>query len=102
MRTVEPCGIDLAALDIAVAIPCLNEEVTIADLIDRIDEVIPTARIYVMDNASTDATPESCQHYADLDPRIRGIRHPRNIGAAKIIINRNARGLCQSLTIAKL
>lgn len=56
MRTIPPCTIDLSALDIAVAIPCLNEEVTIADLIDRIDEVLPTARIYVMDNASTDET----------------------------------------------
>jgi glycosyltransferase involved in cell wall biosynthesis len=56
MRSTDPCSLDLAALDIAVAIPCLNEELTIADLVDRIDEVIPTARIYVMDNGSTDET----------------------------------------------
>lgn len=56
MRSIDPCSIDLAALDIAVAIPCQNEELTIADLVDRIDEVIPTARIYVMDNGSTDDT----------------------------------------------
>jgi len=58
MKTVETPEIDLNTLDIAVAIPCLNEEVTIADLVDRVDEVLPMARIYVMDNASTDATAE--------------------------------------------
>src|SRR5262249_9839881 len=33
-------------------------------------------------NASTDSTPDICQHYAQQDSRIRYFRQPRNIGLA--------------------
>jgi len=54
--------IGLEALDIstgiAVLIPCLNEELTIAQVINRFHTELPGARIYVFDNNSTDRTVE--------------------------------------------
>jgi glycosyltransferase involved in cell wall biosynthesis len=36
--------------------------------------------LIISDNASTDSTPDICQHYAQQDSRIRYFRQPRNIG----------------------
>lgn len=44
------------ALDIAVIIPCYNEGDTIRRVVDGFARVLPTARIYVFDNNSTDRT----------------------------------------------
>ena len=42
--------------DIAVIIPCLNEELTIAEVVGDFRRALPDARVYVFDNNSTDAT----------------------------------------------
>ncbi len=42
--------------DIAVLLPCYNEAITIAGVIEGFRESLPDARIYVFDNASTDDT----------------------------------------------
>jgi len=44
------------ALEIAVLIPCLNEEGGIADVVAGFRAALPGAAIYVYDNASTDET----------------------------------------------
>lgn len=41
---------------IAVAIPCLNEESTVGQVIENFRRVLPGATIYVIDNASSDET----------------------------------------------
>lgn len=41
---------------LAVVLPCLNEAPAIAGVIEAFAAALPTARIYVIDNASTDAT----------------------------------------------
>jgi glycosyltransferase involved in cell wall biosynthesis len=46
---------------IAILIPALNEEQTIADVIHSFRAVVPEARIIVFDNASTDATSEKAR-----------------------------------------
>ena len=43
-------------LDIAVIIPCLNEEASIGKVVLEAKRQLPEARIYVYDNASTDNT----------------------------------------------
>jgi glycosyltransferase involved in cell wall biosynthesis len=43
---------------IAVVIPCFNEEVTIADVVQKFRRELPDARICVFDNNSTDRTVE--------------------------------------------
>ena len=50
---------DFGDLSIAVVIPCLDEEVAIARVVDDFRAVLPTARIHVYDNASTDGTAEA-------------------------------------------
>ena len=45
-------------LQIAVIIPCLNEEAAIASVIEDVRQHLPEATIYVYDNASTDQTAE--------------------------------------------
>ena len=45
-------------LDIAVLIPCHNEEATVGRVVEQFREVLPLARVYVYDNNSTDRTIE--------------------------------------------
>jgi len=45
-------------MDIAILIPCFNEEKTIGQVIQDFREVLPEAKIYVGDNNSTDQTAE--------------------------------------------
>jgi glycosyltransferase involved in cell wall biosynthesis len=46
---------------VAVLIPCYNEEVTIAKVIQDFRAVLPSAKIYVCDNNSTDHTVEAAR-----------------------------------------
>ncbi len=43
-------------IDIAVLIPCFNEEAAIADVVGAFRDALPASRIYVYDNNSTDRT----------------------------------------------
>ncbi|MGH9299841.1 MAG: glycosyltransferase, partial [Acidimicrobiales bacterium] len=43
---------------IAVLVPCLNEESTIATVVRSFHEALPSSTIYVYDNNSTDRTAE--------------------------------------------
>lgn len=45
-----------AAPRIAVLVPCYNEEVTIAKVVNDFRLILPDAKVYVFDNNSTDAT----------------------------------------------
>jgi glycosyltransferase involved in cell wall biosynthesis len=45
-----------ASSQVAVVIPCLNEELTIGGVIDAFRATLPAARIVVIDNGSDDAT----------------------------------------------
>src|SRR5205807_3510355 len=47
-----------SAARIAVLIPCHNEELTVAEVINAFGNELPQARIYVFDNNSTDGTAE--------------------------------------------
>jgi len=47
---------DINAVDIAVLVPCHNEETAIAKVVGDFRGALPSARIYVYDNRSTDAT----------------------------------------------
>lgn len=54
------------------AIPCLNEELSIATVIEKIKAACPGSRIIVFDNASTDRTVEiarSCGAEVVIEPR---------------------------------
>ena len=56
---------DISGYAIAVIIPCYNEQQTIGKVIDDMRASLPTASIYVYDNASSDDTPiEASKHGA--------------------------------------
>jgi glycosyltransferase involved in cell wall biosynthesis len=46
---------------VAVVIPCLNEELTVGNVIDGFRAALPEAEIYVFDNNSTDRTAEAAR-----------------------------------------
>ena len=43
-------------LEIAVIIPCFNEEAAISNVVNEFAQILPQAEVYVFDNASTDNT----------------------------------------------
>jgi hypothetical protein len=49
---------DLNDVNVAVIIPCYNEEVAIGKVVADFRRALPKARVYVYDNASTDRTAE--------------------------------------------
>ncbi|MBQ9021863.1 MAG: glycosyltransferase [Eggerthellaceae bacterium] len=55
-----------ASHDIAVLIPCYNEEVTIAKVIDDFAASLPQAKIYVYDNNSSDDTAQIAQEHGAI------------------------------------
>ncbi|MEC9375601.1 MAG: glycosyltransferase [Pseudomonadota bacterium] len=48
-------------LEIAVLIPCFNEEVTVQDVVAKFKNALPNAEIYVYDNNSSDQTAEKAK-----------------------------------------
>src|SRR5262249_26664460 len=57
---------------IAVIIPCYNEEITIGKVIDDLRRELPEADIYVFDNCSTDSTAEMAREH-----RAKVLKEPR-------------------------
>jgi glycosyltransferase involved in cell wall biosynthesis len=47
---------EFTGTDIAVIVPCYNEAAAVGKVVDELRESLPTARIYVYDNNSTDDT----------------------------------------------
>ncbi len=48
--------VSIADHDIAVILPCFNEEIAVAQTVEAFRSALPSARVYVFDNNSTDAT----------------------------------------------
>ncbi|WP_108816394.1 glycosyltransferase family 2 protein [Loktanella sp. Alg231-35] len=55
-RPDPPVGVDNQPLEIAVLIPCYNEEASIGIVVNDFLQALPHATIYVYDNNSTDGT----------------------------------------------
>jgi glycosyltransferase involved in cell wall biosynthesis len=53
----------MGTTNLAVIIPCYNEEVTIGQVITKMQTILPEAKIYVFDNKSTDRTDEIARSY---------------------------------------
>jgi glycosyltransferase involved in cell wall biosynthesis len=64
--------------EIAVIIPCLNEAGGIADVVRAFRAVLPTAAIYVYDNASTDGTARVAEA-AGAQVRLESMRGKGNV-----------------------
>src|ERR1019366_4388459 len=64
-RTASPSKVEDPAprpshheLDVAVPLPCRNEEPAIGSVVERFRRALPNATVYVYDNASSDRTAE--------------------------------------------
>ena len=51
----------ISEYEIAVLIPCRNEESTIKKVVEGFKQNLPEATVYVYDNASTDSTFKKAQ-----------------------------------------
>jgi len=84
--------------NICVVIPAFNEEKRIETTLNSIPEYI--FRIYIVDDASTDRTPEIIQKCAENDARIKHIRHDKNKGVGASIASGYREALKESMDIA--
>src|SRR5690349_14257253 len=64
---------------VAVLVPCYNEELTIAKVIDDHKRVLPTADIYVYDNNSADKTAQIAKEHGAI------VRHEYRQGKGNVI-----------------
>jgi glycosyltransferase involved in cell wall biosynthesis len=69
---------------VSILIPVFNREKYIAECIESAkNQSISDIEIIIVDNASTDKTPEICQKYAEEDSRIRYFQNSNNIGPVR-------------------
>ena len=69
---------------VAVVVPAYNEELLLADTLAAIPAFVD--RIYVVDDASRDATVERAERAAAAEPRIAVIVHEKNGGVGAAIV----------------
>ncbi len=65
--------------DVAVLIPCLNEELTVADVVKDFRTALPDSNVYVYDNASEDATAQRALEAGAI------VRHEPNRGKGTVV-----------------
>jgi SAM-dependent methyltransferase len=74
---------------LTVLVPVYNErhlvEPSLRRVLDLRHELIRSLEVIVVDDGSTDGTPDVVQRLADQDPRLRFIRHERNQGKGAAI-----------------
>lgn len=69
---------------ISLFLPAFNEEQNVSFMVGRASEVLERLgvewEIIVVDDGSTDSTPRIVRELSERDPRIRLVRHERNLG----------------------
>src|SRR5665647_1104077 len=84
--------------NISVVIPAYNEELLIGPTLASVPDYV--FRIYAVDDASTDRTPEIIREYAEKDIRIIHIRHEINGGVGASIATGYREALKEGMDIA--
>ena len=69
---------------VAVVVPAYNEEMLIGETLSGIPDFV--ARVYVVNDCSTDRTQEVVDYYAEHDPSVIPIRHEVNQGVGAAIV----------------
>jgi glycosyltransferase involved in cell wall biosynthesis len=80
---------------VSILIPTYNGERFLRETLrSALDQTHRNIEVVVADDASTDSTPEILAEFAAADPRVRVIRHERNLGAYENpgAVLRHARG----------
>ena len=81
---------------VAVVVPAYDEEGLVVETLRGIPELVD--RIYVVDDASKDATGEQARNVGD--PRVEVIRHERNKGVGAAIVTGYRRALEEGIHVA--
>jgi glycosyltransferase involved in cell wall biosynthesis len=81
---------------VAVVVPAHDEERLVAETLRGIPDFVD--RIYVVDDASRDATAERAREVGD--PRVEVIRHERNAGVGAAILSGYRRALEEEIDVA--
>ncbi len=69
---------------VSIGLPVFNGGRYLAESLDGLlRQTYQDFELIICDNASTDRTEEICRDYAARDPRIRYVRSPTNLGAAR-------------------
>jgi len=72
------------AYRLSIVLPAFNEEGNIVKAIDEAtraaDRLCADHEVIIVDDGSTDATAALVTEQSQLDPRVRLVRHPRNLG----------------------
>jgi len=72
---------------LSLIVPAFNEERTIRAVLDRIFEHLPDVHeVVVVDDASSDLTPEICHSYSCEENRVKLYRHKTNQGKTAALI----------------
>lgn len=82
---------------VAVVIPAYNEEILIGETFAGIPDFV--ARIYAVNDCSTDRTQEVTEYFAAKDPSIIPIRHEKNKGVGAAIATGYRRALDDGMDI---
>lgn len=69
--------------NVAIAIPCFNEESNLPNVVAGLPEWVDT--VIIVDDASTDGTAAVAQRLISHDSRISVINHPKNLGVGAAI-----------------
>jgi glycosyltransferase involved in cell wall biosynthesis len=76
MRSAQP--------KVSIGLPTYNGGRYLGETLDAIlAQSFAEFELVVCDNASTDGTEDICRSYASVDPRIRYVRHERNLGVSR-------------------
>ena len=66
---------------LSLIVPAYDEAQTIGTVLERIFEYLPDVHeVVVVDDASTDRTPELCHDFSTREPRVKLLRHKVNMG----------------------
>lgn len=70
---------------LSVVIPVYNEETTLESVVSKVLTISNLLEIVIVDDGSTDRTPEIGLHLAELYPQIRYIRNNKNAGKTEAL-----------------
>lgn len=84
LSRLSPFFPDFSAVQVSVIIPVYNAERFLRQAASSALEQPETTEVILVEDGSTDNSPEICKHLASEDPRVRVLHHPdgANLGAA--------------------
>ena len=87
----------LAGKRVAVVVPAYDEEALLPQTLTGIPDIVD--RVYVVDDASRDATVERARAAAAADPRVEVIVHERNAGVGAAIVSGYRRAIAERMDV---